>query len=68
MQSQSEFMAELNRNANARFKAQMFKFLLDSAHHSLPPTVTFAQEAAFKAALAERVARVEMQANDSFGE
>ena len=66
MQSQAEFIAELNHNANARFKAQMFKFLLDTAHHSLPFTVTAEQEAAFKAALAERVARVEMQANDSF--
>jgi hypothetical protein len=66
MQSQAEFIAELNRNANARFKAQMFKFLLDTAHHSLPFTVTAEQEAAFKAALAERVARVEMQANETF--
>jgi hypothetical protein len=45
----------------------MFKYLLDTAHHSLPFTVTIEQQDAFKAALAERVARVEEAAIKPFG-
>jgi hypothetical protein len=67
MQSQSDFINELNSNSRARFCASMFKFLLDTAHHSLPLSVTAEQEAAFKAALAERVARVEDGASKAFG-
>jgi hypothetical protein len=67
MQSESEFIAEVNRNANARFQATMFKYLLDTAHHSLPFTVTIEQQDAFKKSLAERVARVEDAAIKPFG-
>jgi hypothetical protein len=67
MQSQADFINELNANSRARFRASMFQFLLETAHCSLPFTVTAEQEALFKKALAERVARVEDGANKAFG-
>ena len=48
------------------YLASFFQHVLETAQFSLPLSVTAEQEAAFKAALAERVARVEMQANETF--
>jgi hypothetical protein len=39
------------------YLASFFQHLLESAHHSLPLSVTVEQEAAFKNALAERIAK-----------
>jgi hypothetical protein len=39
------------------YLASFFQHLLESAHYSLPFSVTAEQEAAFKKALAERVAK-----------
>lgn len=41
------------------YLASMFQHLLESAHYSLPFSVTAEQEAAFKKALAERVAKAQ---------
>jgi sugar phosphate isomerase/epimerase len=64
---EDNFINELNRNAKARFQAKMFKFLLETAHHSLPFSVTAEQEEAFKKALGERLAKQEAIANETFG-
>jgi hypothetical protein len=41
------------------YLASMFQYLLESAHHSLPFSVTVEQEKAFRKALAERVAKAQ---------
>lgn len=49
----------LKTNLRNSYLASMFQHLLESAHYSLPFSVTAEQEAAFKKALAERVAKAQ---------
>jgi hypothetical protein len=64
---ENNFIKELNRNSKAKYRAKMFQFLLENAHHGLPFTVTAEQETLFKNFLAERVASIEDSANKLFG-
>lgn len=41
------------------YLASMFQYLLESAHHSLPFSVTVEQEKAFRKALDERIAKAQ---------
>jgi len=47
------------RELRNSYLASMFQHLLESAHYSLPFSVTVEQEQAFKKALAERVAKAQ---------
>ena len=67
MQSQADFINELNANSRARYRAKIFKEMLETAHFSLPFTVTAEEEATFKKFLAARVAGVEAYCDKTFG-